>query len=64
LGHIDKNYGGVDLGLSVRIVPGRAPRHRYPPRTGARALLENPFVIAYEDFWHMIKDAFGAGSVG
>jgi len=25
---------------------------------------ENPFVIAYEDFWHMINDAIGAGSVG
>jgi len=25
---------------------------------------ENPFVIAYEDFWQMLKEAFGAGSVG
>jgi hypothetical protein len=25
---------------------------------------ENPFVIAYEDFWQMLKEGFGAGSVG
>jgi len=28
-----------------------------------RSAPNNPFVIAYADFWQMLKDVFGAGSV-
>ena len=64
--YIDKNYGGVLLIWDHLFGSYQAERPDIDIRYGlvhARSS-ENPFVIAYEDFWQMIKDAFAAGSVG
>jgi hypothetical protein len=57
--YIDKNFGGVTdhLGPSVRNISGGTSAHKIRcGRSHPRSSDANPFVIAYEDLWRMLKD--------
>jgi sterol desaturase/sphingolipid hydroxylase (fatty acid hydroxylase superfamily) len=64
--YLDKNYGGVLLIWDHLFGSYQAERPDLEIRYGLvhPRSSDNPFVVAYEDFWQMIKDVFGAGSVG
>jgi sterol desaturase/sphingolipid hydroxylase (fatty acid hydroxylase superfamily) len=64
--YIDKNYGGVLLIWDHLFGSYQAERPDIEIRYGLahpRSAPNNPFVIAYEDLWLTLKDAFSAGSV-
>ena len=65
--YIDKNYGGVLLIWDRLFGSYQAERPDIEIRYGLahpRSAPNNPFVIAYEDLWLTLKEAFSAGSVG
>src|SRR4029077_10970283 len=64
--YLDKNYGGVLLIWDHLFGSYQSERPDLEIRYGLvhPRSSDNPFVVAYEDFWQMIKDVFGAGSVG
>jgi sterol desaturase/sphingolipid hydroxylase (fatty acid hydroxylase superfamily) len=64
--YLDKNYGGVLLIWDHLFGSYQAERPDLEIRYGLvhPRSSDNPFVVAYEDFWQMIKETFGAGSVG
>jgi sterol desaturase/sphingolipid hydroxylase (fatty acid hydroxylase superfamily) len=64
--YIDKNYGGVLLIWDHLFGSYQAERPDIEIRYGLahpRSAPDNPFVIAYEDLWLTLKEAFSAGSV-
>ncbi len=64
--YIDKNYGGVLLVWDHVFGSYQAERPDIEIRYGLahpRSAPDNPFVIAYEDLWLTLKEAFDAGSV-
>jgi sterol desaturase/sphingolipid hydroxylase (fatty acid hydroxylase superfamily) len=65
--YIDKNYGGVLLIWDRLFGSYQAERSDIEIRYGLahpRSAPNNPFVIAYEDLWLALREAFSAGSVG
>ena len=64
--YLDKNYGGVLLIWDHLFGSYQAERPEIEIRYGLvhPRSSDNPFVVAYEDFWQMIKEAFGTGRVG
>ncbi len=64
--YLDKNYGGVLLIWDHLFGSYQPERPDIEIRYGLvhpRSAPNNPFVIAYADFWQMLKDVFAAGSV-